>query len=145
MFVLLSACTKNDVHEDKWEWLSKEKIPLSNLYWKMFESHKAPYDTNGDAKFLSLYKKGTTPQFDNWAESHSYKYICQKMLSVASKDLKVLLKNITGTHHSVRISMLIPMMCHLMTLEKFLARARGPELKKWAPEGDLPKKIPSSY
>jgi len=82
------ACTKTDVHEEKWEWLSKEKIPLSNLYWKTYDGEKMPHDSDGDAKFLSLLKKGTSPQFVNWYGGQSNKYICQKMLSIASKVLK---------------------------------------------------------
>ena len=57
--------------------------------------------------------------------------VCER--AVDSFFPEVLLKDIWLAPNSVRISMLFPMISHLMTFEKFLARVRGPELREWAP------------
>merc|ERR1712087_665339 len=82
------ACSKNDLREEKWQWLTKEKIHLDNKFWKTFGNQQMPHDNDGDAKCLTLYKKGTSPQFVNFSYSWEYKYICQKMLTITSKVLK---------------------------------------------------------
>ncbi len=87
-FYLLLACSKNDLREEKWQWLTKEKIHLDNKFWKTFGNQQMPHDNDGDAKCLTLYKKGTSPQFVNFSYSWEYKYICQKMLTITSKVLK---------------------------------------------------------
>jgi len=79
------ACTKNNVHEEKWQWLTKEKIHLDHKYWKTYENEQMPSDTDGDAKFLSLYKTETSPQLVNFNHLKTKKYICQKMLTITPK------------------------------------------------------------
>jgi len=62
-------CRREDVRDDKWKWIDGEKISLDHPYWKLWtaggKTNKSPFDTDGDAKFLTLYRNGTDAQFVN--------------------------------------------------------------------------------
>jgi len=62
-------CRREDVRDDKWKWVDGEKISLDHPYWKLWtadgKTNKSPFDTDGDAKFLTLYRNGTDAQFVN--------------------------------------------------------------------------------
>jgi len=62
-------CRRKDVRDDEWKWIDGEKIPLDHPYFKPWtvagKTNKSPYDTDGDAKWLTLYRSGNDAQFVN--------------------------------------------------------------------------------
>ena len=64
------------VSEDRWKWISGEKIALDSRYWGLYKGKRMPYDDEWVSKFLTLYQKGDETTFANWYEGTG-KFICQ--------------------------------------------------------------------
>ena len=69
-----------DLYEEKWEWITGEKIPLANKYWGEWPGcagrrNSSPCDDDGSAKLLVLYRDGKKITFVN-ATGGRNKYIC---------------------------------------------------------------------
>ncbi len=67
------------VSEDRWKWISGEKIALESCYWGLFGGKQMPWNDEAYAtvsKFLTLYQKDDKTTFANW-DKGTRKFICQ--------------------------------------------------------------------
>merc|ERR1719370_1506765 len=79
------GCKRDDLYEEKWEWITGEKIPLSNIYWRKYSGcagsrTETPCDNDGTAHMLTLKRddKEKNILFVNAStgEWNSHKFIC---------------------------------------------------------------------
>ena len=78
------------VNEDKWNWIGGERIALDSHYWGLSKGKRMPWDDDGQAKFLTLHRKGDETTFANW-HNRPGKFICQNYNRDDGKRLGLLL------------------------------------------------------